>query len=120
LLLIIDGRKRNEVSRGNDARVSGAPRSDTSTTERGRGHDARECRKPAHQDFSAGASDAGDFGTPLLAIDSVIFLLTSFCVGSYIQLVATIHRCKIPCRMERENRFMATKKKAKKKSSKKH
>jgi hypothetical protein len=35
-----------------------------------------------------------DFGATLHTTFSIIFLLTSFCVDSYIQLVATIHRCK--------------------------
>jgi hypothetical protein len=41
--------------------------------------------------------------------------LTSFCVDSIHSFSCNRRALQIPCRMERENRSMATKKKAKKK-----
>jgi hypothetical protein len=59
-----------------------------------------------------------DFGTATSRDSIVIFLLTSFFINSMFQLVATKQRCEFSMNNGRENRTMATKKKAKKK--KKH
>jgi len=63
----------------------------------------------------------GDFGAPLCASDSIIFLLTSFCVDS-IHSISCNNASLQDSMKNGKGRIesMATKKKAKKKTSKKH
>jgi hypothetical protein len=70
--------------------------------------------------FARNACEIGfhDFRTTTSRNFHVIFFLTSFFINSIHQLVAVEDRCKFSMKNGRENRNMATKKKAKKK--KKH
>jgi hypothetical protein len=64
-------------------------------------------------------SESGDFGKGEKREVDVIFFLTSLFNDSRFQSVATEDR-RESMKMERENRSMATKKKAKKAAKKKH
>src|SRR5664279_5465470 len=92
--LIIDCAKlRGGSRRGNHSglrskRLAGCPR--------GRHHAMAEHARVScgvRRTFSSRASRAGDFGALLRASVLIIFLLTSFCVDSIHQSVATKHRC---------------------------